>query len=424
MLAWLLLVILTGTGAEAGKNGVIPVSAEGKLVAGGHDRCYVCATVSLEMKPVSFLKGKHPVISPSASSDHILDLKLGKVGLHAPNLVCVTSPWSQFAGPREGWSQVTQCYHVGKCGHPGMLHMPTSLTISPKARFDLYKGSEGRQAFLRLWRNNVPYVGRKKLPLTDAGNATFPRLVHRPCTWHPYGVCPHGCMDVCPPPGRNPEAFCLTRPRADANRHWQEESIAREDRLVLNRRSGTVSFSPSNQAVVTFAGPGDRFVSCAPRGVSGHCDVLSEKGVCLTRKQACDVSSVPPQLPILSTFVSHHRQRQFSGRHVQPLPDPLPYCMVTSRLDTPGSVAACVRALLSVSKPSASYRNQLETANHSRAEEVVLGSASHHVFRVSDESLRGWGTRRVGPFVLAQICVLTSIAVHFLLDPNGRNGER
>ena len=424
MLTWVLLVVLTETGAEEFKKGVVPVSAEGQLVAGGHDQCYICVSVTFEMKSRYWPLLEHTtVISPSASSDRILDLKLGKLGVHAPNLVCVTSPWSQFAGEKEGWKKVTQCYHMGKCRHSSM-RVPESLTISPTAEFDVYQAQGTRQGFLQLWMDNVHIVGRKKLRLREARNATFPRLGPHPCRSRPQGVCLHGCMAVCPARGKNPETFCLSKPRADVHRHWSEETVVREDRLVLNRRSGTVSFLPSNRPVVAFASPGDRFVSCAPLGVSGHCEVLSGKGVCLTRKHTCDVSSVPPQVPIFSTFVSHYHRGQFSGRHVQPLPDPLPYCMVTSRLERASSVATCVRALLAVPKASAFYRNQLETANHSGREELVLGSASSHVFHVLEKSFRGLGTPHVGPFVLAQICVLTSIMVHFLLDSDRRNGRR
>lgn len=424
MLTWVLLAILTETRAEVPKKGVVPVSAEGKLVEGGHDRCYICVTVTFKMKYRLWPLLKHvTLISPSASSDRILDLKLGKVGVHAPNLVCVTSPWSQFAGKKDGWSKVTQCYHVGKCRQSGM-RLPESLTISPAAELDLYQSLGSRQVSLQLWADDVPIEGRKKLRLREAGNATYPRLVHHPCRLHADGVCLHGCMAVCPPPGKSPEIFCLSRPRADVHRHRSEGTVAREDRLVLNRRSGTVSFLPSNRPAVAFAGPGDRFVSCAPLGVSGRCEVLSEKGVCWTRKHACDLSSVPKQIPVFSTFVSHHRRGQFSGRRVQPLPDPLPYCMLTAPLQRPSSVATCLRALLSVPKASAFYRNQLETANHSRAEEAVLGSASSHVFHVSEVSFRGSGTLHVGPFVLAQICVLTSVVVHFLLDSNRRNAQK
>lgn len=412
-----LLFLIYPTAAREIKA-VIPVEAEGSFVSGSR---YFCVTVIFELQTVfRYLLKYETMISPSASSDHIFEMDFGK-NFTNTMLWCITSPLSQFAKQRESWQRVTQCYEG-----EDESSLPTKLTLPTSNYVDLYQTKNTGNSLL-LIDSDVPLAGTLEL---DVKWKLHKKLMNVPllkgntsCKMNSVASvrkCPKGCVDVCPGPGESNEFVCLREYRPDLRRSGPLEFVKRTDKLVLNAKSGIVRYSASLEAIP--AQPSDSFSICSPIGTSKNCHHLSRDGICMTEKSPCSTVSVPENLPPHSIYALHVPETSFVPALIQPLVDPLLFCLVWPKRRYPKFISVCTRALLGISNESDAYVNQEKYINGSLLEEGYEGESSPFVILTANKSHRR-PTPFPGAFVLAEISILTAIVVCWLFDMKRRNGR-
>lgn len=417
MLFVVLLFLISGTAARE-IEAVIPVGAEGSFISGSR---YFCVTITFELQTVFRNLVKYgTMISPPASSDHILDMDFGK-NFSDTMLWCITSPLSQFARHKETWQRVTQCYRRASASP-----LPTKLTLSTSTYLDLYQTKDMGESLLLL-DSDVPLAGKLELDVDwklGKDDITVSLLKgNTSCKMNSVASvrkCPKGCVDVCPSPGKSNEFVCLKEYRPDFRRSGPLEFVKRTDKLVLNAQGGTLSYIASLEAIP--ARPRDSFLICSPTGTSKKCHHLSRESICMTERSPCSTISVPENLPPHSVFALQVPETSFVPAIIQPLIDPLLFCLVWPKRRYPKFISLCTRALLGVSKASDAYINQEKLVNGSLLEEGYEGGKSPFVIMTGNESHRG-PFPFPGALVLAEISVLTTIVACWLFDMRRRNGR-
>ena len=417
---FLALLFLVSHAAAREIKAVVPIGAEGSIFSRTHQR-HICVTVLFDLQTIfrKFVKDE-TIVSPSASSDHILNVDFGKNHTDM-RLWCITSPLSQFARNRTYWQRVTQCYE-GDHGSP----LPSTLTIPSSTFVDLYQTMDEGNSLL-LVDKNVPLAGKLELEVEWMSQENFNILPligdSSPCESNTVASarkCPKGCIDVCPQSGESNEFVCLQEFRSDIRRPGRMESVKLGDMMVLNTRSGKIRYLSSVKAIP--AQPRDSFLVCPPMGTSKMCHHLSREGICMVDKSPCSIVSVPEYLPPRSVYSLSVSESSFVPAMVQPQIDPLVFCFVSSKGRGPKFISLCTKALLAVSRGSEAFANQQRFVNGSLLEEGYQGGAEPFLIFTGNKTHRG-PTPFPGAFILAEITILTTVVSCWLFDMKRKNGQ-